>query len=561
MLFPHLLRQLLVLASLAAHTGVGGLRRAQEQQQPQCTNQVGRGAPAPTVAGCQPPVLRVTTGTIGSVEAYYQARPGYTGGGTLRCASGSWVALNGQSAPRCFFQGCTDDATWRSQAPFSVPCERTSWSLCAENKDEDGVYAAVACPLTCGTCEMVAGLAEGTRCADDPTWRDVGTGMSCLSLEQQRIHNHRWNPRLRCPRLRSQHVTAVQACPHACTVCVNTTSAPSAADTYAASVGAGTAEAGSWTAGSTATTTTTPFDWSSIGGVDEGNLRAPPPPPPPQIRLGTPVGTLLPVLYSAWELDGLTYFADLDTVLAQRLGTFVGASTNEALITFPPGDSGGGSSGGASLRMPSNVFGVFSPGTFVLQAFVWAAEIYDGPTIGLVRMQFFEDLIDAQNPQQGCNWTAVDLAERYHSQQHGAGAETASDQTSNSNNASSANRRPGFVPALEESVEALPSADSSGGVRRGEWVQLQSRFELPASHAGLRLPLCARLVVGPPPRVTATTVGVGVGLPPAPPPHTRGMLRVAGIGLRQLGVTPLTRQLPVYTSETCSADGAPISGE
>ena len=101
-----------------------------------CVNQMGRGAPPPTIAGCRPPRLQASNATPQAVMAVYTPLHGYSGGGTLDCLHGSWAApVQGgrpSAAPRCLYSsaGCADDTSWRSAPPSRTPCNRVSWALC-----------------------------------------------------------------------------------------------------------------------------------------------------------------------------------------------------------------------------------------------------------------------------------------------------------------------------------------------------------------------------------------------------------------------------------------------
>jgi hypothetical protein len=287
------------MATAGVDTDKGPVHRRGQITQLICTV----GVPAPTVAGCLAAELR--NGTGGVIEAHYVALPGYDGGGVLLCQQGNWaVAVDGY--PRCTSIGCMDDASYSSE-PMKTPCSRTSWEQCSTNQDIESIHAAVACPLACGTCGLSTGLPTGQPCIDDPSWRastnGVGAGWSCLSLETQRMRNRNWDPRLRCPLLRSAHRSAIQACPRACGLCGgdgNTTA--SAAAAHAALTAAGT------TPNST-TSTGTADSPSEIGASGANDLlvftqRPPPPPPvaglePLQIRLRTPAGTQLPIRFDA----------------------------------------------------------------------------------------------------------------------------------------------------------------------------------------------------------------------------------------------------------------------
>eukprot|EP01047_Picozoa_sp_COSAG01_P084957 COSAG01_NODE_18460_length_1074_cov_1.739487_1_plen_252_part_10 len=155
-----------------------------------CVNQMGRGAPPPTIAGCRHPYLQASNATPQAVAAVYIPLHGYSGGGTLDCLHGSWAApVQGgrpSAAPRCLYSsaGCADDASWRSAPPSRTPCSRVSWALCDSLRSDSTagrpVPAYEACPAACATCEAMATNAltrySTAQCTDDTTWK-VHTGL------------------------------------------------------------------------------------------------------------------------------------------------------------------------------------------------------------------------------------------------------------------------------------------------------------------------------------------------------------------------------------------------
>ena len=295
---------LLLLVTMAAVRAQGELRCVRDRDSGQHTE-------PPRVAGC---VAEVVDGGGGALHALYRAQAGYEGGGLLVCEAGTWVRASEYSDqqtltqylhvlphvgyPQCALPGCADDPAWRARTS-GMQCTRVSWRHCATTLGESGASAARACAATCGSCELLMGLPEGSECEDDSSWV-AARGQTCRTLVVLASQQD-FDIREMCAKLRSGHRTAVQACPAACGACERAQSLPDGLSPP--SNGEGTAESADVAsidqgAGASAGAQVSGAD--SSGAEEGGSGLAGEHSGPGNMRIRGPLG-LLPVSTAQWS--------------------------------------------------------------------------------------------------------------------------------------------------------------------------------------------------------------------------------------------------------------------
>lgn len=246
-----------------------------------------------------------------------------------------WLCCSAQQPEHA----CRDDPTWVARTT-RTPCDRLHWNQCSNTRSDERVTAARACAKTCGSCALLVGLVNGTPCVDDSTWRTLN-GMSCATIYVLANAMPSYDRIEQCASMRSDNLTAAQACPDACGVCtVNGGASSQSADALAP---------------------------SSVDTIED-TVEAVPThptssathlPPDRMIMLRTPVGTKVPVDTTSCDLTGDAFFRTIDII---TMGTFSDALQLETVIHIPPASA-------ASMVLPSDVFEA-SPGVFQIHVFV-----------------------------------------------------------------------------------------------------------------------------------------------------------------------------------------------
>eukprot|EP01043_Picozoa_sp_COSAG02_P053653 COSAG02_NODE_5956_length_3913_cov_3.038794_4_plen_389_part_00 len=258
---------------------------------------------------------------------------------------------------------CIDDPSWLARTT-GTPCARIRWDQCATTRSDARVTAAQACAVTCGTCALLSGVANGAPCVDDDAWRATN-GRSCQTIRVLSQAVRSYDRTEQCAGLRSGNLTAAQACPQTCETCTATAPDPQPLE----SVARVPLPADSDDVGLQSDLPTSPRSTPSSMELPADQV----------ILLRTPLGTHLPIETARWNLTGGAAFATIDIT---TLGTFWGAQQLETVLHIPPACE-------ASVLLPSDAF-VASPGVYRTHGFVNVPRTTD--SVG----DWTQDLIELQ---------------------------------------------------------------------------------------------------------------------------------------------------------------------